>query len=85
MFVFLRWFLDADFTLWKYRSFDFFLAFSSIAIGLWMGSHLWFWVGVAGIGMAILNPALRLQKFLLGRMRRHAREKTSVNELAGDA
>lgn len=85
MFVFLRWFLDADFTLWKYRSFDFFLAFSSIAIGLWMGSHLWFWVGVAGIGLAAWNPALRLQKVLLGRMRGRAGNRSSVNEVARDA
>lgn len=72
MLTFLRWFLEADFRHWKYRSSDFFIAILSLAYGVWAGSLPWSCVGLAGLGLAAINPALRLQQFLLSHMRSRA-------------
>lgn len=58
--------LRADWNSPKLRAFDFGLAFASAAAGLVFESQLFFWAGVAGIVLALINPMARLQTYLAG-------------------
>lgn len=56
--------LTIDWNARSLRIFDFLLAGLAIAIGLYLDSQIWFWGGVFGFVLSLINPMGRLQKGL---------------------
>jgi len=48
----------------RMRTFDFALASLSLGYGLWVGSTLLVWIGVAAVMLSLFNPMGRIQRGL---------------------
>jgi len=46
------------------RIFDLFLAFAALGYGLYEGSELLIWIGVAAVALSLINPMGRIQRGL---------------------
>jgi len=66
----LGWVMRRDFNAWPVRLADFSLGAGCLVWGLWTQDGVIVAVGIAALGLFLINPMARLQRALFGAIRK---------------